>query len=154
MGDLLTIPATVATSVSALVGRSVVDAEGVSCGWVQEFAVDLSKDQMHVAALVLHQRVKGKLIKSLLPVAEVVWPEVKDAPLRTMAVPEPYNEQHEFLLLDYDLLDQQIIDVDGRKVVRVNDVNLAWELGDRYGETAGLRIVDVEVGNRVLCDGC
>jgi len=51
-------------------------------------------------------------------------------------------------LLDYDLLDQQIIDVDGRKVVRVNDVNLAWEAGEAVGETAGLRIVEVEVGTR------
>jgi Mg/Co/Ni transporter MgtE/sporulation protein YlmC with PRC-barrel domain len=50
--------------------------------------------------------------------------------------------------LDYDLLDQQIIDVDGRKVVRVNDVNLAWEPGPGAGETAGLLIVEVEVGKR------
>jgi magnesium transporter len=38
--------------------------------------------------------------------------------------------------------------VDGRKVVRVNDVNLAWEPGMQDGETAGLLIVEVEVGTR------
>jgi magnesium transporter len=48
----------------------------------------------------------------------------------------------------YDLLDQQIIDVDGRKVVRVNDVNLAWEPGTGSNETAGLMILEVEVGTR------
>ena len=31
------------------------------------------------------------------------------------------------LMLERDLLDQQIIDVHGRKVVRVNDVDLVWE---------------------------
>jgi Mg/Co/Ni transporter MgtE len=53
----------------------------------------------------------------------------------------------DYLLLDRDLLDQQIIDVDGRKVVRVNDVNLAWEPGG-HGDVAGLVIQEVEVGTR------
>jgi len=148
MSDLLTIPTSLSTNVSALVGRSVVDAEGKACGKVKEFAVDVSRDQTHVAALVLQHREGGKTKKMLLPVVEVIWPDSKDAPLRTKAAPGKYKEKNDFLLLDYDLLDQQIIDVDGRKVVRVNDVNLAWEAGEAVGETAGLRIVEVEVGTR------
>ena len=35
----------------------------------------------------------------------------------------------DFLMLERDLLDQQIIDVHGHKVVRVNDVDLVWECG-------------------------
>jgi Mg/Co/Ni transporter MgtE/sporulation protein YlmC with PRC-barrel domain len=54
----------------------------------------------------------------------------------------------DFLLLDRDLLDQQIIDVDGRKVVRVNDVNLEWEKNETTGEAQGLKIDEVEVGLR------
>jgi len=148
MSDLLTIPTSLSTNVSALVGRSVVDAEGKACGKVKEFAVDVSRDQTHVAALVLQHREGGKTKKMLLPVVEVIWPDSKDAQLRTKAAPGKYKEKNDFLLLDYDLLDQQIIDVDGRKVVRVNDVNLAWEAGEAVGETAGLRIVEVEVGTR------
>ncbi len=148
MQELLTMPTTLATNVSALVGRGVVDAEGKTLGSVQEFAVDVSKDQTHVAALVLRRREGGKTKKTLLPVVDVIWPEATEAPLRAKAAPGKYKEQNEFLLLDYDLLDQQIIDVDGRKVVRVNDVNLAWEAGEAVGETAGLRIVEVEVGTR------
>jgi len=148
MSDLLTIPTSLSTNVSALVGRSVVDAEGKACGKVKEFAVDVSRDQTHVAALVLQHREGGKTKKMLLPVVEVIWPDSKDAPLRTKGAPGKYKEKNDFLLLDYDLLDQQIIDVDGRKVVRVNDVNLAWEAGEAVGETAGLRIVEVEVGTR------
>jgi magnesium transporter len=148
MTELLTIPAGLATSVSALLGRSVVDGAGKVLGSVQEFAVDVSADQLHIAALVLKHREGGKVVKTLLPVTEVAWPTESDAVLKATAEPEGYKEKNEFLLLDYDLLDQQIIDVDGRKVVRVNDVNLSWEQGERGGKTAGLRIVDVEVGNR------
>ncbi len=60
----------------------------------------------------------------------------------------PYHSDEYMLRIQRDLLDQQIIDVNGRKVVRVNDVNLAWEPGLREGETAGLAIQEVEVGNR------
>jgi magnesium transporter len=148
MIDLLTIPAGLATSASALLGRGVVDAAGKTLGSVAEFAVDVSADQMHIAALVLKHREGGKVKKTLLPVTQVVWPQDADAVLKATAAPGKYKEKNEFLLLDYDLLDQQIIDVDGRKVVRVNDVNLLWEEGAKPGETAGLRIVDVEVGNR------
>src|SRR5438445_13215884 len=42
-----------------------------------------------------------------------------------------------------DLLDQQIIDTRGRKVVRVNDVDLAEH---RTNGTVELRITDVDVG--------
>ena len=55
-----------------------------------------------------------------------------------------------------DVLDQQIIDVSGRKVVRVNDVGLVWgppaeNSGGGDGAQAGkltLRIFEVEVGLR------
>jgi CBS domain-containing protein/sporulation protein YlmC with PRC-barrel domain len=111
-------------------------------------AVDVSTDQAHVAALVLRNGVGKKSKMTLLPVVNVVLPVSNQAELRAKAKPTAYKRQHDYLLLDYDLLDQQIIDVDGRKVVRVNDVNLAWESSGADGETAELRIVEVEVGNR------
>ena len=153
MTELQLSPGSVATSASALLGRGVLGEDGKLLGRVKELAVDVSADQTHVAALVLDAKGKGKKAKKLLlPVADVVWPGSSDAELRAKGKPVAYKEHHEFLLLDYDLLDQQIIDVDGRKVVRVNDVNLAWEPGDGEGKTAGsgtgLRITEVEVGNR------
>jgi len=59
----------------------------------------------------------------------------------------------DFLLLERDLLDQQIIDVHGHKVVRVNDVDLVWEprlSGSDRPDSPGLslRIAEVEVGVR------
>ncbi|MGA7156323.1 MAG: CBS domain-containing protein [Acidobacteriaceae bacterium] len=149
MTELQLSPANVATSASALLGRGVLGADGKLLGKVKEMAVDVSADQTHVAALVLETKGRGKKPKKLLlPVVDVVWPGSNVGELRAKGKPETYKEHHDYLLLDYDLLDQQIIDVDGRKVVRVNDVNLAWEPGAGEGETAGLRIEEVEVGNR------
>ncbi|MGA8939110.1 MAG: CBS domain-containing protein [Acidobacteriaceae bacterium] len=150
MTELQIIPVNVATSASALLGRGVLGVDGKLLGRVKELAVDVSADQTHVAALVLvaKGKGKGKVKQLLLPVVDVVWPVRNDAELRAIGKPVAYKEHHDYLLLDYDLLDQQIIDVDGRKVVRVNDVNLAWEAGDGEGKTAGLRIEEVEVGNR------
>ena len=152
MTELQISPGRVATSASALLGRSVLGPDGKVCGRVNELAVDVSGnvpgDQTHVAALILREGSGRKAKKTLLPVVEVVWPGSNEAALRAKVKPTSYKEHHDYLLLDYDLLDQQIIDVDGRKVVRVNDVNLAWEQGADAGDTAGLRIEEVEVGKR------
>src|SRR6185369_16632962 len=58
----------------------------------------------------------------------------------------PYNGSEGMLLLERDLLDQQIIDVHGRKVVRVNDAVLLGEDGIDGGVL--LRIESVDVGAR------
>jgi magnesium transporter len=148
MTELQISPGRVSTSASALLGRSVLGLDGKVLGRVRELAVDVSADQTHVAALILGVGSGRKAKKTLLPVVELVWPGSNEAELRAKAMPASYKEHHDYLLLDYDLLDQQIIDVDGRKVVRVNDVNLAWEPGAGVDETAGLLIEEVEVGNR------
>src|SRR5207249_6519568 len=46
----------------------------------------------------------------------------------------PSGEGGEHLLVSKDLLDQQIIDVDGRKVVRVNDVHFQRSEERRVGK--------------------
>jgi CBS domain-containing protein/sporulation protein YlmC with PRC-barrel domain len=148
MSELQLIPAVVATSASALLGRTVLGPDGVALGRVKDLAVDVSTAQAHVAGLVLRSGMGKKAKLTLLPVVNVVLPESNEAELRAKAKPTAYKRQHDYLLLDYDLLDQQIIDVDGRKVVRVNDVNLAWESTGADGATTGLQIVEVEVGNR------
>ena len=63
--------------------------------------------------------------------------------LRGDAHPRPFNMGEPLLLLDRDLMDQQIIDVHGRKVVRVNDVSLLWLPQECGGE---MRAIEVEVG--------
>ena len=57
----------------------------------------------------------------------------------------PYGGGEGLLLLERDLLDQQIIDVHGRKVVRVNDVDIHEESGNGH---IVLKIGAVDVGAR------
>ena len=57
----------------------------------------------------------------------------------------PHHPDEAFLLLCKDLLDQQIIDVNGRKVVRVNDMTLTIEAA---GNRQELWILEVDVGVR------
>jgi flagellar motility protein MotE (MotC chaperone)/sporulation protein YlmC with PRC-barrel domain len=145
MSEVLAIPG-VLTSVSLLVGRGVVDGQGQSLGRVHEFAVDAAKDGSHVIGLMLRGSGKEDM---MLPVEQIVLPAAVGGPLKAKAKPTPVKHENHYLLLERDLLDQQIIDVDGHKVVRVNDVNLVWEPGAADSDTVGgLRIVEVEVGSR------
>ncbi|WP_433963455.1 magnesium transporter MgtE N-terminal domain-containing protein [Tunturiibacter psychrotolerans] len=68
--------------------------------------------------------------------------------LRKDAQPTPLQGDDDYLLLERDLLDQQIIDVHGHKVVRVNDVDLVWENCQEDTPDLTLRIAEVEVGMR------
>ncbi len=60
----------------------------------------------------------------------------------------PHYEDEYVLRVVRDLLDQQIIDVHGRKVVRVNDVTFEIR---QAADHATLRIVEVDVGVRSMC---
>ncbi len=56
---------------------------------------------------------------------------------------EPYHPNEGWLALGKDLLDQQIIDTSGRKVVRVNDIDLAETETNNHIE---LRVMQVDIG--------
>src|SRR6202035_4304630 len=56
---------------------------------------------------------------------------------------EHFHPNEAWLGVRKDLLDQQIIDTGGRKVVRVNDVDMAEH---RVNGTVELRVTDVDVG--------
>ncbi len=66
----------------------------------------------------------------------------------------PYHDDEYMLRIGRDLLDQQIIDVNGRKVVRVNDVTMALQ---NDGTRDTLIILEVDIGVRSifrrLCQG-
>src|SRR5579885_1415792 len=59
----------------------------------------------------------------------------------------PYHDDEYMMRIARDLLDQQIIDVTGRKVVRVNDVTMAIH-NDGIRDT--LAMVDVDIGVRSI----
>jgi magnesium transporter len=151
------------TSVSALMGVPVEDAAGKVLGHVREFAVSPPQDANHVQALVIKlvgASRGGRL--SMAAVGDLEMTPAGELRLRGGAAPKLVPVEDSYLMLERDLLDQQIIDVHGHKVVRVNDVELVWEafgadrakgpdcapreLGD--GCALSLRIAEVEVGMR------
>jgi magnesium transporter len=161
----MTKHAHLSTSVSALLGAAVADAAGRTVGHVREFAVNPQADANHVQALVLRPAGAGRKRQALAAVEDLELTSAGGLRMRAGAKPEPASPKEElerFLLLERDLLDQQIIDVHGHKVVRVNDVDLVWEAANGDGSTGGdcethdlkegcelqLRIAEVEVGTR------
>ncbi len=137
------------TSVSTLMGASVMDAQGVVFGRVREFVVAPNADASHVHGLVLKlAAAKRGDQPCLVLITELRLTQRNELRLREGAsiVVLPVDDTH--LMLERDLLDQQIIDVHGRKVVRVNDVDLVWEAGEEEDSELSLRIVEVEVGMR------
>ncbi|WP_419806973.1 magnesium transporter MgtE N-terminal domain-containing protein [Terriglobus sp.] len=135
------------TTVAMLLGRPVLREDGSTAGRVAEFLFRGLQSRTHVYALVLTRtgRFRG---------AEAVTVPLAQLQLRTDAsivliksyTPEPLTEDDTSVLLERDVLDQQIIDVHGHKVVRVNDVDLVWEYEE--GQVCDLRIAEVEVGMR------
>ena len=148
------------TSVSALMGVAVADAGGKALGHVREFAVRPPVDASHVIGLVLKPVGGSRGQRSLAAVGDLEMTAAGGLRMRGQATPAPMPGEDSFLLLERDLLDQQIIDVHGHKVVRVNDVDLVWEaVADAGAEpcavkelsegcTLALKIAQVEVGTR------
>ena len=130
-------------------GAAVVDAQGSTFGHVREFAVAPSVDAAHVHGIVLKlASAKRGDRHTLVPVTQLQLTPSGAIQLRDSASHSPLPDDESYLLLERDLLDQQIIDVHGHKVVRVNDVDLVWENCQQDGPDLSLRIAEVEVGMR------
>lgn len=107
-------------ALSELLGATVRDASGAAKGRVREIAVAPQDHATRIAFFIVRTSAGERM---LLPGA------VKScgATVRTRddaTTWEEYSPSDGVLLLKRDLLDQQIIDVHGRKVVRVNDVEI------------------------------
>ncbi len=129
-------------TLTALLATPVMSAKGRMRGRVRDVAVGTGADAGRVAGLVLKTR-KGREIVSS---RDVHWLPSGALELRPDATLNPLQGDETFILLRQDLLDRQIIDIHGRKVVRVNDINLRWHPNDGSDEQLG--VTEVEVGLR------
>ena len=139
------------TTVSSMIGAPVLDAAAQTYGHVREIAVSPAEDSAHVAALLVQRTGKeaDRRKRSLLPIkALTITSSGSMRLLAEAALITTEGSPGEFLLLERDLLDQQIIDVHGHKVVRVNDVDLLWIVPEDEGTDLMLRITGVETGLR------
>jgi magnesium transporter len=130
-----------------MLGLRAVDSEGQPLGRIREVALTPAQDSSRVSLFLV-----GKGRRRL----EIPWDQVAVlSPQRKtgLRIKQPASTLREFdasesgetahLLISRDLLDQQIIDVDGRKVVRVNDVHFNEQLA---GGAQEFRVAEVEVG--------
>jgi magnesium transporter len=128
-------------ALTELLGLPVFEPTGAQCGRVRELAVAPQEDRARVAVMI----VRTKSGDRVLPFSAV---NSINGGLRidSAASAWPIADGSEGLfLLARDLLDQQIIDVHGRKVVRVNDVELFQDPASRHPV---LKVGSVDVGAR------
>ena len=124
-----------------MLGTPVTDAQGRLRGRVRDLAVGTGADAGKVAGLVLKTRQGPELV----PATGLRQTPSGTLELRDGAELQSLQGRDDLIFLRQDLLDRQIIDVHGRKVVRVNDVDLQWFKHDGQED---LRVREVEVGLR------
>ncbi len=126
------------TYMSQLIGKTVTDLDGERVGRLDDLVVTTA-GQTHpvVVALAVKGRAKEPLLVPITDVAVLIAPAI---PLK---VRKANLRQHRLaegdLFLARDILDKQIIDTNGMRVVRVNDIDLAWVNGNFY-------VANVDVG--------
>ena len=128
-------------ALSELIGATVIDNTGAQAGKVREVALSPQENSTRVSNFVVKTRHGNRLV----PMKAV---SLINHGLRVgtpAAEWSPFGGGEGLLLLERDLLDQQIIDVHGRKVVRVNDIDIHEESSN--GNII-LKIGAVDVGAR------
>jgi len=128
-------------ALSDLIGSPVYDKTGTAAGKVREVAAVPQDNSNQVLGLVVKTRGGDRLL-----VTNSVT-SINGGTRASTSVSDwiIYTGGDGMLLLARDLLDQQIIDVHGRKVVRVNDVEIHLEVGDDH---VVLKLGAVDVGAR------
>src|SRR5438477_5964825 len=128
-------------ALSELLGASVRDASGAVRGRVREIAVTPQEHPTRIAFLIVRTSAGERVVPAR--VVRSFGPTVRTD--SGAAAWDHYVPSAGVLLLKRDLLDQQIIDVHGRKVVRVNDVELD---STPVNSHLALNVVAVDVGAR------
>jgi magnesium transporter len=124
-----------------VIGADTYDSFGNYVGRVKEMFVEPADQPNRVAKLLLGRGQYRALLARYDQIGAVAPGKIK---LTTdESALELYQPNEAWLAIGKDLLDQQIIDTNGRKVVRVNDIDLADQ---RTNGNTELRITQVDVG--------
>ncbi len=127
---------------SDLIGLPVRDSLGVPLARLQDLIIrpDFVEPYPHVTGLVAHLRRRSFFI----PWERVARVAADGITLVSATVSlEPFRRREGEVLLARDVLDKQLVDVEGRRVVRANDLQLA----ERDGR---LLVVGVDVSPRAI----
>ena len=124
---------------SEMIGRTAVVAESDrrrTVGRIIDFVVERPDDTFpKIDALVI----KSKNGKHLAPIGTILDFDAANKLVLSVAPMQEAPPDDEALYLVEDLFDKQIVDVDGRKVVRINDIEVARTGG-------ALRVVAADIG--------
>src|SRR5689334_6041161 len=131
-------------ALTELLGARVYDPSGAA-GRVREVTLTPQEDRSRVSSLIVKTK-SGNRIVPYDAVSEI------NGGIHTSTAAAQWqvsNGTEGLFLLERDLLDQQVIDVNGRKVVRVNDVDLEFDgPKDPARPVSVLRVHSVDVGAR------
>ncbi len=128
-------------ALTELLGMPVVDAGGNSAGHLRELVLAPQEERARVASFI----VKTKTGDLLLPFQGITSVNGGVKASSSAADWKSADGGEGFFFLGRDLLDQQVIDVHGPKVVRVNDVDLHQDVVDHQ---VVLKVGAVDVGLR------
>jgi magnesium transporter len=123
---------------SDLMGRLVADVDGEPVGHLEDLIASIRGEMPHPVITALAIKRAGGLF--LVPFSDVVALTAPAIPLsKRLQDVTPYKPGEHDLYLARDVLDKQIIDTDGVRVVRVNDLELARVNGHFY-------VANVDIG--------
>jgi magnesium transporter len=125
-----------------LLGQKVYDLKGRLIGPLEDAAI---------VPLIDPIRVDRYLIRAGPGLLSIRYDQIQSITLNGIHLKDerltPYHSDEYMLRMTRDLLDQQIIDAQGRKVVRVNDVTFAKQC---EGSIEVLHILEVDIGLRSI----
>src|SRR5213083_2962165 len=125
---------------STLLRKSVYDIDGRRLGSLRDISVTLHETFPVVTALVVHSSMGNGNADMIIPWSQVDSLEEPQIHLTVKQLQiNTYTPQPDELLLRRDILDKQIVDTQGFRVVKVNDLKLA-----QIKKTA--RLVGVDIG--------
>ncbi len=128
--------------ISQLLGRPVVDVEGGRFGSLRDLIAAQRADRTHPEIVgIVVRRPSGDVSVPASEVAILVAPII---PLtKRMEEVSAYSPSDQDIFLERDILDKQIIDIHGVRVVRVNDLELVRV-------NSGYFVANVDVSQRGL----
>ena len=138
------------------IGRPVRDRNGEPIGSVADLIVALGDRYPPVTGIV----VETDRRRIFLPWSSVESLDASGARLQTPTIDiDKFRQRPDEILLRADLMDKQIVDIDGRKVVRVNDLRLDEVDGALHlvavdvGAAGLFRRLGIEAGSRRIARG-
>jgi Mg2+ transporter MgtE len=131
--------------ITRMLGKPVVDAAGETIGTINDIAISPGEVFPRVTSLAFLGPGKTPFMLSWRKYVADVDPDRVTLQVPRAELRFSYLQPDE-ILLAHDLLNKQIVDTQGMKVVRVNDLKLSESLGQ-------LRLLGAEVGARGLIRG-